>query len=238
MNVLLVNPWFTSRTESVRSFPSEPLGLMCLATYAKKLANISIMDAWMDGASESYRTEDGYRSGLTDSEFLNALDGYRPDLVGIHCNYTFGAVNAFAAARLVKRWNLGVKVILGGAHATLDAKRIVQRPEIDMVCVGEGEKTFAELLSVGIDSEQQVDGLQRKDGIFKPRAQMAAEEIPTPDRGTVFRYCDYLRPTYFHTMQAPVATVSTSRGCPFRCMFCSTHVAWGNKFRFHRLNTP
>jgi radical SAM superfamily enzyme YgiQ (UPF0313 family) len=52
-----------------------------------------------------------------------------------------------------------------------------------------------------------------------------------PDRAFI-NYHDYLsKPGYFHTRHQPVGTMFTSRGCPFRCQFCSTHVSWGHTWR-------
>ena len=45
------------------------------------------------------------------------------------------------------------------------------------------------------------------------------------------RYLQSNRRTLFFTKQEPVATIMTSRGCPFNCIFCSTKVVWERNWR-------
>ena len=226
VNVLLVNPFYVSRHNDTRNYPSEPLGLLCLATYidGMKDVEVSIVDFHKEGSEYAVKTKDGWRSGLTDAEILSCFDGYRPDVVGVTCNYTFGAANAFRVAELAKRWNSKVITVLGGAHATLESENIVRLPSVDFVVAGEGERAFAWML----------EQITQHNRICVPIIQKPQIEdldvLPMPYRGFI-RYKDYLRDCYFHPKQKPVGTMSTSRGCMFRCAFCSTQVTWGNHWR-------
>jgi radical SAM superfamily enzyme YgiQ (UPF0313 family) len=237
MTVLLINPWYVSRETSQRQWPAEPLGLLSLATFLgeRSFAVPHVLDAHMAGPSETQRDGDGWRSGMTDVGLELLLLGYKPDLVGITANYTFGAANALAVARVVKNVNPDIPVLLGGAHATLDAWNLAHLPEVNMVARGEGEETLLDLVKSGLNPTG-VRGLTYRDkgGVVSNADRLQIQDLdtlPVPDRSYV-NYWDYLRkPGYFHTRQRPVGTMFTSRGCPFRCQFCSTHVSWGHTWR-------
>ena len=111
------------------------------------------------------------------------------------------------AAEFRKR---GTPVVLGGIHASLRPDEALEH--VDHVVINEAEKTwpkFVELFKQGKAPKVM------KDEGFPPM-----EEIPVPawDR---LKGGDYL----FHQIQ-------TTRGCPFRCRFCSVPDISGQEFRF------
>jgi len=141
-------------------------------------------------------------------------------------------------ASIVKAACPSTLLVVGGAHATLDHRRVAERQDVDVVVRGEGEVTFSELcLSLASGCGwQDVAGLTYRDkGSVRQNPDRAPivdlDTLPIPDRSLI-PYADYLsKQQYFHTMQFPVATMFTSRGCPFHCIFCSTQKTWGNHWR-------
>lgn len=150
-------------------------------------------------------------------------------MVGVSCNYTSGAENAQRVCEIVKR-HFDVPVIVGGAHATIAHQEIIREWPVDCVVRGEGERTLIDILSTGCLS---VRGTTTKAKTALNREPIEdLDWLPIPDRMFAQPYTDYLRvDAYFNPMQKPVATMSTSRGCPFRCVFCSTQAVWGNRWR-------
>ena len=153
MKILLINPFYTSNC-STGWYPPEPLGLLYLresirAIYGSKVT-IKILDAQTEGGEEIKRIPSGYRNGMVDGEILNFLDSYKPDVVGITNNYTFGVKDAIEIAKLVKHFNNPV-VILGGANATMDHERLIKLPWFDYVARGEGEDLFVEFIKRFLD---------------------------------------------------------------------------------------
>lgn len=111
-------------------------------------------------------------------------------------------------------------VLLGGVHASVFPDKMVETKLFDVVVAGEGELAIQDVLN------------DIKTGELKPfyRARRL-ESIPIPDYGLldVTRYI----PRYPHGTRQPWTCVSTSRGCPYRCTFCSKSV-FGKKYRAMR----
>lgn len=101
------------------------------------------------------------------------------------------------------------KVVMGGVHASLlpfEAARFAGR-----VVVGEGEKVIADIIER--PPEEQ---------IIYGRPVENLDALPYPD----FSLIKGLRPFSL------ITPVSTSRGCPFDCSFCSVTKLFGRKYRF------
>ena len=244
--VLLIYPYHTSREINTRWYPAEPLGLLYIASYLSERAQqhgvpmqIKILDAQLEGPSHCIPTARGFRSGMTDEQIKEYVAAFKPDVVGISMNYTFGAQDAFDTAATVKQGaNPTTRLVVGGAHATLAHRQVAEHPAVDIVVRGEGEVTFQELCRALYDGNDigDVAGITyRSNGSVKTNPNRIPisdlDTLPIPDR-SFLPYETYLsKPQYFYTMQSPVGTVFTSRGCPFRCVFCSTQKTWGNNWR-------
>ncbi len=109
---------------------------------------------------------------------------------------------------------------------------------------GEGE-IILEMLVRALKGEiqiEEVNGLVfRKDNeivINKPSELIKNLDIlPIPSR----RYIDMEKYKYFnkettwYVKKEPIATIMTSRGCPYNCVFCSTKVVWTRRWRYRSL---
>ena len=93
----------------------------------------------------------------------------------------------------------GVKVAMGGMHATLMPDEVAQHA--DAVCIGEAENYW-----LGFLNDAQC-------GTLKPRY---ASDSPVDPAG---RFCD--RSIFGNRNYGPLALLETSRGCRFTCEFCS-----------------
>ncbi len=140
-----------------------------------------------------------------------------------------GTVGARRVVREVREVAPRVRIVTGGPHSSLRPDEV----DADAVVIGEGELTFAELVRAWA-SGTSVDGLPGVwtpglSGELKPRAPASLGELPLPDR-SVFQVSDY------HRDHRPVgrryASVVTSRGCQYRCDFCSAPALWGQRHRF------
>jgi radical SAM superfamily enzyme YgiQ (UPF0313 family) len=132
------------------------------------------------------------------------LAGY--DLVGVS-TYT---ARAFAAYALCDRLRArGVRVVLGGLHATLAADECAEHA--DSVVVGEAEETWPALIA---DLER--GGLRP---MYRAGRVADVERSPLPR----FELLDLARYNRI--------TVQTQRGCPHDCEFCAASVRYGRGFR-------
>jgi len=169
-------------------------------------------------------------------EFKKLLTEYSPDIVGISC-MTPNQNEAYETARTVRKMLPGSLIILGGVHATFMYDEILRKvKEIDLTVIGEGEITLYELCRAwenGLPVEEllAVKGIAfRNHGtvvVTSPREKIetlddlpvpAFDRVVLPDIGTYFKKSKDL-------------PVLTSRGCPFKCAFCSTSVMHGQKYR-------
>ncbi|MDY6912475.1 MAG: radical SAM protein, partial [Chloroflexota bacterium] len=143
---------------------------------------------------------------------------------------------ALDIARHVKQAKADLPVILGGAHATLlPEETLASAPEVDAIVIGEGEQTFVDLLRA-FENNQPLDDVSaiafRKDNEVVI-TRNASENI---DLDSLPYLAYHLLPWHEyrahppHGRALPFAATITSRGCPYRCAYCSKPI-FGNKFR-------
>ena len=130
-----------------------------------------------------------------------------PDLVGITV-LTPLAPGAYRIADEYRR--RGVKVVMGGFHATWMPEEALTHA--DAVVVGEAEGVWGQLIK-----DAQAGRLKK---IYKADERPKPEEIPQARR-------ELLEDKYFFTN-----ILQTTRGCPFDCRFCSVTAFYGGTYRF------
>ncbi len=150
----------------------------------------------------------------------------RADLVGIS-TITPTAPDAYRVLEKVKR--LGdIPVVMGGPHVTFLPEEALGKGA-DFVVRGEGERAFIDLLrhlkgdGVPLESVEGISYRQGREMRHNPDAQRILDlsSLPWPDL-TLIEGHERLR----------VIPVMTSRGCPFRCKFCSVTSIFGHRYRF------
>jgi len=221
--ILLVNPPIPHEIElySTAGFVAPPLGLAYLAAVLEK---------------------DGYKVEIFDLPALNIkLDKFRrevekrsPDIVGVTAT-TSTVKAAYETIKVVKQASPETLTVLGGAHVTFMPERtMIECPYVDVGCIGEGEYTFLELVKT-VENEgclEEVRGIVYRDrnGLIRrtsPRPYIEnLDMLPFPAR--------HLLPMDKYKVfnkNMVLGTILTSRGCPFNCIFCSSSLLFGKKFR-------
>ena len=238
MNVLLINPTYHTFFSLGLSF-GEPLGLAYIAAVIERSTkhHVEIIDSV--GLSHAFDKEnDTLRIGLPVEELLAMVKERDPDIVGVSLITSLYAQEIISFLKEIKRIKPDVLLMVGGAHATLEWKRCIKEPSIDIIVMGEGERTVVELLeSIEIQSPlESIRGIVFKNKDEVPvktaeREPVNIESLPFPARHLLpmHNYFKH-RPRYYY-MRHPVASIMTSRACPFNCIFCSTTLLWGRKFR-------
>ena len=149
---------------------------------------------------------------------LSELIAFRPACVGISAS-TQNFDIACSIAKNVKE-KLEVPVILGGPHISCLPDTLP--PKIDYGIIGEGEKTIVELLTAlknGSKNFSRIDGIcfHSEGSVVKTsnrRRISNLDRLPVP-----WRVGGELDEGRAHLM--------TSRGCPYKCLFCSAGNIWG-----------
>jgi anaerobic magnesium-protoporphyrin IX monomethyl ester cyclase len=121
---------------------------------------------------------------------------------------TSTAPRGYEIAERFRELNPNGRIIAGGVHATFLPEEAALFA--DHVVVGEGEPVISDLVNNG--GEQIVQG----------RPVENLDDLPFPD----FSLVDGLKG------RMPITPISTSRGCPFECTFCSVSPMFGRKYRF------
>lgn len=245
MNIVFIHPYINVRDKNI--YLSEPLGLISLATYLKQAfgseINVSILDLYALGADTPRRKGEFYVKGVDDKGKVHEyLKKREPDLIGIGCCFSGYFAEALEVADMCKELYPSVPVVMGGAHATLEAEKIILNyPCVDFIVRNEGEITLEELIR-GLRGEltvKTISGLCFRDSDHSPILNSPRELIrdldilPVPDR----RFVDmehYKRSNhklFNFSRKKPVLTVMTSRGCPYECLFCCSKNLWKRRWR-------
>jgi anaerobic magnesium-protoporphyrin IX monomethyl ester cyclase len=201
----------------LEEMPSPPLGVTYVAAaFAAAGAEVKIFDYIVSAYSR---------------EKLEAqLAAFKPHAVGA----TSVTMNFFDAQRIirdVKNINPEIITMMGGPHVSFTAAETLRRyPEIDLIAIGEGEDTIAELTPVlEIRNKwRDIRGIAYKSGdeiIITGKRDFITDidKIPSPAR--------HLLPiSRYRALGFPVSLI-TGRGCPYSCIFCLGRKMVGSKVR-------
>ena len=150
----------------------------------------------------------------------------RPYLFGLSC-LTAHVGRAYAIAAMLKAEFPDSTVIAGGLHPTALPEEALATGHIDYVVRGEGEAVLCALHDA-IRQHQDPATLRgvsfRRDGqvVHTPEAPL----IPDLDAIPIFPYDLFDDPKY------DMGFVTSSRGCPFKCTYCSQRMLTGTTYRY------
>lgn len=171
-----------------------------------------------------------------DEDFVRSIGEFAPDFIGMSCTTT-NRMNVGFWGEVFKSRLPDVKIIVGGPHPFfLPDGYLKTYPVVDVLVLGEGERTIAEYLmaySNGNDLKE-VKGIAFRDHDGKVTVNPCREVIDDIDSiafpaRDLFPMEEY--DIRFGTITGAAATIITSRGCGNLCKFCSTTNYW-KKVRF------
>lgn len=153
---------------------------------------------------------------IVDEAFAPDDEGEEADLVGITV-MTDLALRAYQIGEAYRR--RGVKVVMGGIHATVLPDEALGHA--DAVVVGEAEEAWPRLLS------DAASGKMKK--LYCANQATDLDRIPLPRRD--------LYPKPLEKGYSPLAVgIETARGCPNDCEFCSIGSVLGRRYRTRPLS--
>lgn len=151
----------------------------------------------------------------------------QPEVVGFSAT-TSAFMDAVELARLIKGSHPHIKVVFGNVHASsLGATLLDHFPEIDFLCIGEGEGMMLDLADGMAPCD--IFNLVYRDGgrtITNPRRAriLNLDELPFPAYEKLIGFPQGYHLPLFSYVKRWGATMVTSRGCPFSCSFCDRTV--------------
>ena len=210
LNVLFIYPDFLEATKKSKSIPGN---------YSEGIASLSAV-----------LKEGGHRVSLyhltympEKSEFIGAVKGYAPDMIGISIR-TSALSFASEMAGWLEEALPDTFVMAGMYHPSLAPEEVISLSGIDAVCIGEGEYAcldfvnyFAEHgkldLEAGSFWVKDLDGTVYRNPVRPFITDL--DKLPFPDLD-IFDYRN-LR----SNLQQNTAEVIVSRGCIYSCTYCA-----------------
>lgn len=187
------------------------LGLGYLASYARKNHNdleFSILDTRVATKKEIKE----FKSSNFDLIGITVLSPVYYEVIDI--------VNQ------IKSHNQNTLICLGGPYVTTILEEIFDELNVEFAVYGEGEITFSELISY-LKKEKdisEIDGLMYRSekGIIRNKPRKQIQNLDTISF-----------PAYdlFKMKRYPMHRITTTRGCPYRCVFCNSSSIWDWKWR-------
>jgi radical SAM superfamily enzyme YgiQ (UPF0313 family) len=153
-------------------------------------------------------------------DFIGAAHNSGADLFAMSCS-TGSESWVIRTSEEIKNKS-SIPIIVGGPHSTF-YPQLIENPNIDYICQGEGEQALLDLLDAMATNPQKIKEIQNiwsKDtsgNIIKTNVRPLVEDLdklPFSDFEIYTKY-KYLTP-YFKDMYP----IITNRGCPYNCSYC------------------
>ncbi|MFQ5753058.1 MAG: B12-binding domain-containing radical SAM protein, partial [bacterium] len=222
-NILLINPKISNISQNRKvnamvniTFPTS-LGILASYLMSSGIENVNIID------EQIHPLDDGNLSDL-----IMVLQ--KPRIIGISV-LTLNCGRAYELADKIKRIDQESTIILGGIHPTVVSEDVLSNNGVDITVRGEGEETLKELIQLLLDGKdyKNVQGISyRQNG----------KCVHNSDRPLI-NNLDTIPPFPYSMFEKDLgkypnfSAVFGSRGCPYKCTFCSSRSISGKKYRYH-----
>ena len=156
-------------------------------------------------------------------EFVKEVEMYDPQLIAVSSTEDMFPLGIKLLSKLPKKSR--PPVIIGGMIATFGPDLVMRYDEIDMLCVGDGEKALLELcdkIEKGQDYSRIPNLWVKSNGIIVKNpmdSTFLIDDVPIPDVG-LFEDARFYKP--FDGKSYRTFPVETHRGCPYKCAYCNS----------------
>jgi radical SAM superfamily enzyme YgiQ (UPF0313 family) len=202
LKVLLVQPPISGITVKGRII--EPLALEILAATILPKHEVRILDLRIE------------------NKLKETLEDFLPDIVGFTC-YICQVEIVRKLAKQTKEFNSNIVTLVGGEQPTHLPEEF-NTPCIDYISRGDGDRTFPRLIDAIVNNStiEDIPGIVKVENgqlVFGAEKEILCDlsKSPIPVRDLTLKY----RSFYKFLGWGPVGSLATSRGCNYRCNFCS-----------------
>lgn len=219
MATLLINPTASIETAGGRfkglltAMP--PIGLALLAARLRQRGReVAVYDSFIGRGGPAGAAREAQR--------------VRADVVGLPV-VTPCATEVFEQAAAVRAASPDSVIVMGNIHADLFAEDILKKGIADIVVHGEAEDTIVDIDRAVVDKTDlgAVPGIsfRRGDTVVRTAERQQIEDLDTlPFPAWDLFPMEHYGLFKFAQVDSPATLISGSRGCPYRCTFCSLHV--------------
>lgn len=223
MKILFTHGYFINEDEKEKEImkPYPPLGILYLSAYLEKN---NFPNEVFDSTFSSF------------NKWVNYLLDFKPDVVGIYTNL-MTKLNVIKMIRFVKSHEAlkKCKIVLGGPEVKNHAENFL-KTGADIVVIGEGEETMHALVQFFKTNEGFLDDINGIAFLNENKIVFTGEririrlidELPFPNRKKINLqlYFDVWKNKHGES----ALSMSTQRGCPYTCKWCSRAV-YGQSYR-------
>jgi radical SAM superfamily enzyme YgiQ (UPF0313 family) len=200
-----------------------PLGVAYLAAFLQfHKINVEIIDM------------DAEKFGV--SEITNIIRHFKPRIIGLSIPAEMLCAISLHIIQKIEECSQA-PLIIGGVFPSFNPEYFLKKSNVNFIVRGEGEKTLLELARYILLKEGNLDEINgisyNKEGIIIHNSErdliQNLDDIPFPawEKLSVNKYF------FSFSYRNPSFAITASRGCPYRCIFCSSSV-----FKYHRLRSP
>lgn len=215
-----------------------PIGVASLAAALRAHeVPVSVVDAVGADPFRAVRRGGFLRIGIDDAAIAHAIPE-ATTLIGVTCMFSEEWPLVRRTVEAIARRFPGVPIVLGGEHATaLPEHALAECAAVSACALGEGEQTIVELAMAIAEgaSLDTVPGLVVRDGAGARRtvgrrriADLAS--IPRPAWDLVPMEAYLGNGLGYGVDRGRSVPILSTRGCPYRCTFCSSPSMWTTKW--------
>jgi anaerobic magnesium-protoporphyrin IX monomethyl ester cyclase len=222
-------PQLDASKKTYRTYLAFPYGVLTIASYLKRFAaaldRVEILDLNLPSDEPP------------ETLLARKLAAMTPAIVGFSMSYDVSYPWLKSMASAVREFNPNICIVAGGASVTTAYAEIIADCDVDACCYSEGEVAFKDL----VDAQDMSAALARDPWVTKtkPRATPVYDDL---DRIIDVDYALVDVPAYsMKEAFSPFTKFSasskqffivTSRGCPFKCVFCAEPSFHGANMRY------
>lgn len=230
MKVCLINPPFLFPYAS-GFVHSHCLGLRSLSAFLKEGGHeVAFIDALMLGFDNYRKYANGYIVGLAATEIIKRIP-QDAGLIGVSVPFSILAPVAHDIAGRVKESFKDVTLVMGGVYPSTQPS-LALTSKADYIVVGEGETPMKELADgAAAEAISGVYSRAHTGARAYPPARMIRDLDLLPDPDCAIPMMERYFKHSPRNFKGRIASILTSRGCPFNCEFCSIHPVYGAQWR-------
>ena len=226
---ILGAPKLDASKKARRTYLAFPYGVLTIASYLKRYASaldrVEILDLNLPGDDPP------------EASLAGKLAAMEPDIVGFSMSYDVSYPWLQSMAAAVRQYDPNICIVAGGAAITTAYAEVIEGCDIDACCYSEGEVALKQL----VDAEDLASALASDPWVTKAKPRVAPvyddlDRIVDVDYSLVnvpaYSMKEAFSPFTKFSASSKQFFIVTSRGCPFKCVFCAEPSFHGANMRY------